>query len=288
MCTLMFSTIESLFFVKVIRIMLSSRVLLPEPCLLHSLFFNAADNLGNPTNQLICSQSGEGHMDGPELESVTQQAASIGFLFGLCERACCRLAGSRQRSSRVRCESGWRRCFSVPHSMASKANNTSMMEKCESTRHHTFLFCLVVFHLRALRCTVRFQLRGNADPSRSPVPSYSLQLHGSPKREVSNRTRKSPSGRDDRPPCDSYKKGSCLKKDTHCDYRHPPSCVFHQRGQCRAGAKCPVVHPSKDDRLPISKRTPKGGTVKDSSAIEKQTKPEGNTLEKSKNDQENI
>ena len=40
---------------------------------------------------------------------------------------------------------------------------------------------------------------------------------------------------------DSYKKGRC-SKDKTCDNWHPPFCVFHKRGQGRAGVTCPFVH----------------------------------------------
>ena len=60
------------------------------------------------------------------------------------------------------------------------------------------------------------------DPQSTPNPR-----RPSLKPEVSNKTggRASPSGRADRPPCHSYKKGSCLK-DKNIDYWHPPFCAF--------------------------------------------------------------
>ena len=59
-----------------------------------------------------------------------------------------------------------------------------------------------------------------------------------------------------------------------CDYWHPPFRVFHKRGQCRAGVKCPFIHISNGDRATSPKRTPEGDNVKDSSEIAKPTRQE--------------
>ena len=48
------------------------------------------------------------------------------------------------------------------------------------------------------------------------------------KPEISKQTGTSTSGQDNRPPCYSYNKESCLK-DNKCDNWHPLVCVFHTK-----------------------------------------------------------
>ena len=85
----------------------------------------------------------------------------------------------------------------------------------------------------------------------------------------------------------TYKKGSCLT-DKLCDYWYPPSCVFHKRGQCREGVKGPLFHLTEDSPAASAKRAPEGDKVKDLSAIAKQAKPWGNSLQEFEMDEEHI
>ena len=88
------------------------------------------------------------------------------------------------------------------------------------------------------------------------------------KLEVSNRTGRSTSGRDDRPLCYSYKKGVAWKTKIAMTGTFQ-LCVSLRRGQCREGVTCLFVHLSKDERAPSPNRTPKGHTIKDSNTIAK-------------------
>ena len=82
--------------------------------------------------------------------------------------------------------------------------------------------------------------------------SLSPRLHPSLGAELSARTRRSSSGKDDQPYCFNHKRGQCLK-DHNCEDWRPPVCIFQKKNQCSAGYQCPFVHLSKDDR-----RVPEG------------------------------
>ena len=87
---------------------------------------------------------------------------------------------------------------------------------------------------------------------RGGSPSLSPRRQPSLGGELSARTRRSSSGKDDQHHCFNHKRGQCWK-DHNCEAWRPPVCIFQKKNQCSAGYQCPFVHLSKDDR-----RVPEG------------------------------
>ena len=121
--------------------------------------------------------------------------------------------------------------------------------------------------------------RGRGD-KRQRTPTPPNRRLPSPKPEVSNLTGNIPSERDDRLP-----RYNCNGEGEWPERRQfrllaPSVLNISEKKSVQRSRQCPFVHLSKDDRHSSAKRAAQGDTVKDSSAIAKQTK-EGETLCKS-------
>ena len=73
--------------------------------------------------------------------------------------------------------------------------------------------------------------------------------------------------KEDRPPCHSYKNGTC-SFDRECDCWHPPHCKYFRPKKCRFWKECLHVHAQAADRSTrLQKRGEEQGSSKQGSAI---------------------
>ena len=84
--------------------------------------------------------------------------------------------------------------------------------------------------------------KGRRQRSRSPAPRET-----SAEKQCAKKTGKNSCGKEDRPPCHSYKKGNC-GCDRKCAFWHPPHCKYFKTKKCRLGKDCLYVHSQAEDR----------------------------------------
>ena len=72
----------------------------------------------------------------------------------------------------------------------------------------------------------------------------------------------SPSGKEDRPPCRYFFKGSCTK-GKQCDYAHRNYCNLYQKGECKNGHKCNYLHVKKPKPVVSPSPSPRSDEAKE-------------------------
>ena len=84
-----------------------------------------------------------------------------------------------------------------------------------------------------------------------------VERDSSAERLYARKTGKSPSGKEDRPPCFKYKRGNCCH-DGECEHWHPPRCKEFKNEKCQMGKDCPFIHSQKKKRSTTPQRKEKG------------------------------
>ena len=91
---------------------------------------------------------------------------------------------------------------------------------------------------------------GRRQRSRSPAPRKT-----SDEKQYAKKTGQNSCGKEDRPPCHSYKKGGC-GCDRECAFWHLPHCKYFMTKKC--GKDCLYAHSQAEDRSTYSKRRGEG------------------------------
>ena len=84
-----------------------------------------------------------------------------------------------------------------------------------------------------------------------------LKVDNSAERQYARKTKKSPSGTEDRPTRFKYKRGNC-NHDRECDYGHPLHCKYFENDWCQMWKDCPFIHSQKKNRSTITQWKIKG------------------------------
>ena len=85
--------------------------------------------------------------------------------------------------------------------------------------------------------------RNSPRDNRIRSPSPRTQRQPSEKQESTRQPGKSPSGKEDRPPCFSFRRGTC-QKDRNCDYWHPFFLQVRQKRPVQLWRKLSLRAPS--------------------------------------------